>query len=496
MMGRAKVRIIGIFDEQTGLGAHGLAFLRTLLGHPGLDLETVITSGHADLGSLKNSFPQVKAVTRYSDKSKAPVDFAILCDPPTHCSGDTYDTVANAKIRISYLVVESTRLPSSWVDILNEHFDIVLVASDFVKRVALESGVSTDVIILPLAVDYKTDMRVEPNENKPITYGMIGGTLKDRKNIELLVDVFHRAFAGEQVRLRLRLMCRSGGRGELLRFVDKHSSDKVRITLGPLNKDEYVSLLNEIDCFVSLAMGEGFSVIPREFMMLGKPVVLNDFGAHSDIPSMEGIYFIPASIAYPAHYPHTDGNYYGIWMSPYSEDAVRVLKRLAPELSKRKRYEAPRAYARGFTTNALRVRYRSVFRPKVIERSPHPAVEEGLLRLSNGNVISKYQKIFGSGIKIRQRDKRTDAGGSVVKRSNRRLVDFKVDEEYLKGKLAFLEKHAARLADARPRINNTQHAKRPVSMLSAVKSALPPSVAVPLRYLHAYTRLIKARIRL
>lgn len=495
---KKSVRIIGGFDVGTGMGNHGLAFLRTLRGAD-LNLEAVVTYGNADATTLRKP-DGIRVITRYSSCAKKSVDFAVFCDVLVNNPLDrSYTLTDNARVRIAYSVFESNRIPPYWVEVLNKNFDIALVPSDFIRNVFLDSGVKIDVITLPMVIDYKITARLdELDKNKPMTYGMIGGRQKDRKNIPLLLDAFNEAFADDRVRLRLHLSTPPHDeKDDLIQFVDKHSSDRVHITYGTMSDADYAALLREIDCFVSLSAAEGFSVIPREFMMLGKPVVLSDTSAHSDIPKMDGIYFIPAEIARPAHYWHIDGNYYGVEMSPYIQDVVRVLRQLAPELSKRKYYPALRAYARGFTADALRGSYSNVFAPKAIARSPQSAVTGEGLRLANKNVIDKYRRILGDGVKFGRASEpiaETQRVGDKIKRQTRPRFANQVEENaYLREKATFLEAHAAALADGYTKSGEAELMPS-VPLLYVLKQSLPRGLIGVIRYFYLRARLMRSKM--
>jgi glycosyltransferase involved in cell wall biosynthesis len=48
------------------------------------------------------------------------------------------------------------------------------------------------------------------------------------------------------------------------------------------NRDEVISLVSVVDCFVSLHRSEGFGLSPAEAMYLGKPVVLTNWSGNTD----------------------------------------------------------------------------------------------------------------------------------------------------------------------------------------------------------------------
>jgi len=69
-----------------------------------------------------------------------------------------------------------------------------------------------------------------------------------------------------------------------------------------LRKDAYLKLFENIDCYVSLSTGEGFSIQPREAMALGIPVIATNNTAQSAICKTGLVRSVKSEILQPAHY--------------------------------------------------------------------------------------------------------------------------------------------------------------------------------------------------
>ena len=302
-----------------------------------------------------------------------------------------------ANLKIALVAFESDKIPPSWVEIINKNFDLILVNALFLEKALKNSGVEKDIIYLPLALDY-SDLEGIPLKkdqyNLPVKYGFIGSYEK-RKNIELLVDSFNAAFKGTNVELHIHLsynFCYDLSKFNM--FLNKIMSNQIKVTSGHLDRKDYVRLIKSIDCFISLSMGEGFSIVPREFMYLNKPIVLSHSAAHKDIPNLNGIFHIPATISFPAYYHQIDKKYYGLQYSPYIDDVVNLWSKIHEEIKKKKVYPELKGYAQSFSIESLAKKYEQIFNPQKITLGNTSCVEDDCLKITSKNLLNKYKEII------------------------------------------------------------------------------------------------------
>lgn len=384
-----NIRIISRFDKITGIGHHGWSFITTLACIEGLSIEAVIT----DFDCCKET---IKEIGQYCDKVsflsevKGKADFSVYCDVLMQQEDKKLFNLGF--INIAYSAFDSSRVPKAWVDTIHKYFDMVIVPDTFVKNAYLNSGLQKDILVLPLTV--KTLENRKPTNSKGmITFGFVG-SYETRKNVDLLIDSFLEAFSTENVLLHIHLSYSHRSMADLTKLLLRVPKSKVKITTGHISRDEYVELLNSFDCFVSLSSGEGFSLVPREFMHLGKPIILSNSSAHKNIPNLPGILFLDAEIPSPAHYPHIFNGIYGYFESPYKPDVVAAFKSILPQILDMPEFKEMQKYAASFKPENLSITYAKVFNPKTaIESNDEDISPDNALLINNANLLEKYKDL-------------------------------------------------------------------------------------------------------
>lgn len=384
------IELIGRFDQTSGIGAHGWSFLKTLGRDPRFQIHVCLTDRSISKASLQ-PFVEPEKVRFLDEPPRASPLFSVFCDVLANHPGDDRWTAAMAgAIKIAYVVFDSTRLPPEWAGILNDHFDLCLTPSAFVKQAALDSGVTIDTAVLPLCVEKPDLGDPRPSGAEPFTFGFLG-SYEQRKNVPLLVEAFNRAFPQSDVRLRIHLTYSHYTEKELFQFATNKQSDRISITFGPLARDQWLDIARRDDCFVSLSMGEGYSIIPREFMLAGVPVLVSDSSAHRELPGVDGVFFVPAEIPYPAHYPQIDGKFHGVQYSPYVDDAVFALQSVEREIRNgARRYLAMMEAAAAWLPEKLAPLYASLFAPDRLEHVASAAAKIGVSLQVSPRLAQKY----------------------------------------------------------------------------------------------------------
>lgn len=390
---KRSVRIVGRFDKASGIGHHGWSFLEILESIDEIALQVVLTNKRLDRDTIKE-IQSKKVTVCFYDELVGTADFSIYCDVLGQ-EPEGFSLSGLGDINIAYCVFDSTRIPESWVKTLNNYFDLVVTPSEFVKRALQVSGVERDVLTLPLTVCDSSKFVAAQPEGKPVTFGFIGSYEK-RKNVELLLESFLDAFPNGEANLRVHLSYSHESKQQLMRLVNRFAVSNIEITLGKISQEALFTLYEQFDCYVSLSMGEGFSLTVREFMHFGKPIILSDTAAHAELPPLNGLYFIPASIPHPAHYPQIDGKIHGHFLSPYKPDVIYALKKLVSEIVKSELFPDLQNYVKTLTPDALRSTYQTIFIPKNIIRSVRSNIDlESTLVLSSEGLIKKYHEKHG-----------------------------------------------------------------------------------------------------
>lgn len=393
-MEKIKVNVVGRVDMFSGIGQQTNAFVKTY--YPVFDLTLINTrKGCGDSSHLP---ADLQKTTLFREKEKEAA-VSIYTDVLWNGQGDmNWTKVPPTPIKYASVVFDSDRLPIEWSDIVNNHFDGVFATTPELVDVCLKSKIKKPVIYLPIGLDLQPFLArksQEPSEGKPYTYGFIG-SYEPRKNVNLLFNTFTSVFGlqNSAVRLRIHLSYSFEGHHKVMQLINRFVGTNVAITFGHVSIEEYRALLGEIDCFVSFSRGEGYSIVPREFMAMGKPVILNDALAHNTICEAPGVVRIHAEIPEPAFYPQIDGRYFGVQFSPYPEDAERVWRDFHDRrVELQSTTEARRKWASQFDYDQIKTVYRNIVNPPAVYLDSADAVTEDGLYLSDERLIKKYYEL-------------------------------------------------------------------------------------------------------
>jgi glycosyltransferase involved in cell wall biosynthesis len=184
-----------------------------------------------------------------------------------------------SKQKICYSMFESSKIPDEWVDIINNKFDYCLVPDAFLKETYTKTGVVKPVIVLPPSIHdldnflQKNDQVSKVKKNK-FTF-LFSSFFLFRKNHIKLLEAFINEFKNDKnVELILHGRGQDESYNEIMEMKTKNDLSNVRIIKKFLSRVEYIDLLVNSSCYVSLSMGEGFSIPPREAFAAGIPSIL------------------------------------------------------------------------------------------------------------------------------------------------------------------------------------------------------------------------------
>jgi len=358
------VTIVGWCSGSDGIGRHFYAFAEALAGD--LKVNCALTSPSRKEGCS----PAVEKVL--AEDQAAAGQVAVFVDT-LWLPHDGYigyrKTPSKSRVKIAYLVCESSSIPPEWVKILNDHFDAGAVPDDFCKEVFLRSGVRLPVFVLPLNLDLHPFLARPPKETPNIPF-VFGNTLflSDRKNQLLLAKAFLEAF-GDCPDVKLRLSSKffePDVYASLMLFIEESKASNIELALSRLSSDAYVDFMASLDCYVSFSKGEGFAIPPREALALGIPCILTDNTAQATLCKTGFVRSVASSQEEPA-WSETLFRYEGNWSSPSIEDAADALKDVYGNyelyLEKARR---GRDWVRGFLPQELKGRYLSLVKPRKV----------------------------------------------------------------------------------------------------------------------------------
>jgi glycosyltransferase involved in cell wall biosynthesis len=343
----------------------------------------------------KEILPLLRSKQRYHKKSgKVAIFEDCLWTPQHHPWKRFIRKTSPEQIRIAYSMFESTRIPSEWVLILNSYFDAVAVPDKFLIEVYRNSGVQIPIFELPLGL-YLDPYFQEPPRNqahKPMVFGNLSACIP-RKNHLTLVRAFAKAF-GNSKDVVLRMNCRNGN-AQTIRAVKEEIEllglDNIQFTNLPLNSAAYLNLFKTIDCYVSLAKSEGFSIQPREAMALGIPSIVTGNTAQTTICESGFVRAISSTIPEPADYFDFEGMTYGERFNCSVDEAATALLDLYDHYDEYlKKAELGRKWVRQYEFKNLKDLYLSLVKPKKVILGNEDKITEEYLMTRSEALYKKY----------------------------------------------------------------------------------------------------------
>ena len=392
-----SINIVGRIDRNTGIARHTLAFANTLR-----DVYACRFVDTRPEESDPSALPDTVALVEKDDSALCDAIVSVFTDVTSNGPTDlNWQRVPITNRKYIYSVFDSTRIPGEWADIINKHFDAVFVPSKCLVGVYRRSSVQKPVFHLPLAIDLQPFLEMPTPSfegGRPFVFGFLGSR-EARKNIDLLVDCFTALFR-DNTAVALRIHCALDFHANPTYFTNlARRARNVIVTHGVLESDAYTDLVSSIDCFVSLSRGEGYSIVPREFLAAGKPVILGECLAHADIlaelralgPDLG--FSVDADIPVRAFYPHVyGGGPFGVQFEPYRPAAISALERVFAhrhELFTKNLVDLRRRWARKFDMNALKPLYRSIIEPAFARKTTDDVLEFGGISTKDPNLLSR-----------------------------------------------------------------------------------------------------------
>lgn len=303
----------------------------------------------------------------------------------------------DGQIRIAYSMLESTAIPSDWVERINTHFDLVAVPDRFLIEVYRNSGVAIPIFELPLARNLSSFLSapLKKSRNSVFIFGSFGAGI-GRKNHVGLIRAFHKAFKGRSD-VCLALHCRSfygRVRQQIHEEIEKADGVLIRLTEGALDQDSYCDFLKSIDCYVSPSKGEGFSIQPREAMALGIPVIVADNTGQHTICESGFVRAVPSPIEEAAVYEWSSKDSLGSFFLCTEDDLSAAL------LDVERNYEnylSKSSFARGWASQydyqQLTPLYLGLLRPIEIILGAENKITEGALITSSVELYKKFNRL-------------------------------------------------------------------------------------------------------
>ncbi len=226
---------------------------------------------------------------------------------------------------------EESCIHRDWVAAFNRDLDGVVVASEFVRKSLIDSGVAVPIGVIGAGVDHVAVPARRPPRpaGKPVTFLHVSSCFP-RKGADVLLAAWAKAFrAGDPVRLIIKTFPNPHNdvpeQLAALRAADAHLA-AVEIINEDVPHARILELYGEADVAVLPTRGEGFGLPMAEAMLFELPVIATAHGGHAD--------FCTAADSWPLDFHFAPaGSHLGVphalWVEPSADDLAGQLRHLA-----------------------------------------------------------------------------------------------------------------------------------------------------------------------
>lgn len=169
----------------------------------------------------------------------------------------------------------------------------------------------------------------------------------------------------------------------------------IEFTERELDKENHLNIFKNIDCYVSLSSGEGFSIQPREAMVLGIPVIVTNNTGQTTICNSHFVKAVPSMDEVPGFYPIYT-NYYGVFYDCKLEDAAQALKDVYNNYDHYlQQGPAAREWVKQYTYEQLKPLYLGLLNPKRIILGHENKVTPDFLSTDSSELCEKFNQLLG-----------------------------------------------------------------------------------------------------
>ena len=331
------VTVIGYVKAESGIGESARATLRALartrLPHSVVDFRVGNVSRMAEAVNEDLANGRQHAISLFHiNADQMAVARTFLGEEPFT---GTY--------RIGYWAWELERFPEQWHGAY-AHVDEVWVPSTFCQR-AIAAASPVPVIVVPHAVDIPQQLapdraRFGLRADAVVFLAMADMmSMAGRKNPFAAVAAYTAAFAGSGADVQMIVKISNADRDpEAYARLQALAAacPGIRLLAETMDRPQLNTLIDSVDCFVSLHRAEGFGLVVAEAMARAKVVVATGWSGNMD--------FMSAHNSLPVDYrlvtldadtgPYQRGER---WAEPSHDDAVAKLRRVATDAALRQR---------------------------------------------------------------------------------------------------------------------------------------------------------------
>lgn len=380
-----QAAIVGYINQADGIGGQSLGLLEQLVNTERIGFAPSRFFNSVAKGTIPDWMQQVPVV-RANDS----VGITLFLDMLTLGELALYRRIPRSRIIIAYSMIETDVLSERWVSIINNHVDLVIVPELFLKDIYQACGVRIPLYVVPLGLnalpfDY-------PDHSRGSTFVVgFSSSFTHRKNHLAVAQAFVSAF-GKRTDVRLVLHGRNGDPElveELKRYCAQQEVETISIIHEQLNTRDYYDLLASFDCYISLSLGEGYALGPREALALGIPCILSDHTAHRNL--INNGFALPVAIASREQAPIKDGNAGNYFVADRS-DAARCLQEVEQHYQiYHERAQKARAWIESYRWDRVISDFITFIRPSAVRRGSCNMIRKGELITCDQTLYDTYR---------------------------------------------------------------------------------------------------------
>jgi glycosyltransferase involved in cell wall biosynthesis len=254
--------------------------------------------------------------------------FTTSQDKPDFAIRNTYpfDRIKEmeGKHNFAYFFWEESVIPKETVDIFNNNLDGLIVATNFVKEVAINSGViiPIEVIhsgVIPMPKASADKYKLKTNKKFKFFHNSSGFA---RKGVDILIDSYFKEFTDyDDVVLIIKSYPNPHNNIESLIEEAKQKfpnpPEVLFINDGSLTWEEMSSIYHQIDCVVLPTRCEGFGLPQAEALLSKKPLITTGYSGHMDFCTPNNSWLVKYKLVPSDSHLSQSGS---VWAQPSGKD--------------------------------------------------------------------------------------------------------------------------------------------------------------------------------
>lgn len=223
---------------------------------------------------------------------------------------------------------EESRFPQHWVDQFNEKLQGILVISEHVRKVLIDSGVRVPVGVSSLGVDHWQRITSDPDYQLKVSgfRFLHVSSCFPRKGVEPMLEAFGRAFAGrDDVCLVIKTF--ANPHNQIHQWLEDvrgrfDAYPAVHVIEQDLPDAQLKALYEQCQALVAPSCAEGFGLPLAEAMLSGLPVITTAWSGQLDFCNPDTAWMVDYEFEHArTHFNQLDS----VWARPHVESLAQAM---------------------------------------------------------------------------------------------------------------------------------------------------------------------------